>query len=133
MVYVAGLIFSEDAVVLALIKKNRPEWQRDKLNAIGGKVEPNESPADAMVRECKEEAGIYADFQPFLCLHGDGFIVHFFRAFTNDVFKVEAMTDEEIVHVMPGKVSQLEVIPNLRWIVPMALDRDVIFADVEQP
>lgn len=34
--YVAGLAFSTDLQHVALIKKNRPDWQAGKFNGIGG-------------------------------------------------------------------------------------------------
>lgn len=54
--YVLGFAFYKDKVIL--IKKNRPEFQKDKLNGIGGKIEKNEDAIGAMVREFKEETGI---------------------------------------------------------------------------
>ena len=42
--YVAGFLFSRDGSLLALILKNKPDWQKGKLNAIGGKIEDGETP-----------------------------------------------------------------------------------------
>jgi hypothetical protein len=39
MEYVCGFMFANDFTEVALIRKNKPEWQRGKLNGIGGKVE----------------------------------------------------------------------------------------------
>ncbi len=41
--YVLGFAFDEDYEWVALIKKNRPQWQAGKLNGVGGKIEPNET------------------------------------------------------------------------------------------
>ena len=35
--YVVGFMFSPDKQFVALIRKNRPEWQAGKLNGIAGK------------------------------------------------------------------------------------------------
>jgi 8-oxo-dGTP pyrophosphatase MutT (NUDIX family) len=56
--YVLGFAFSEDLEYLLLIEKKRPKWQAGKLNGIGGKIDDNEEPLDAMVREFKEETTI---------------------------------------------------------------------------
>jgi 8-oxo-dGTP pyrophosphatase MutT (NUDIX family) len=40
-----------------LVRKNRPEWQKGRLNLVGGKIEPGETPEEAAVRELYEEAG----------------------------------------------------------------------------
>ncbi len=34
--YVAGLMFSQDKTCVALIVKNKPDWQKGLLNGIGG-------------------------------------------------------------------------------------------------
>ena len=46
---------------IMLIRKAKPEWQRGRLNLVGGKVEPGESFDDAAVREFAEETQVPAD------------------------------------------------------------------------
>src|SRR3954470_21452915 len=89
--YVCGFLFSPDRTRVLLIRKRRPAWQAGKLNGIGGKIEPGESPAQAMSREFREEAAL--DLPPdawheVLMLTGpptpndpNGWRGHFFRAF----------------------------------------------------
>ncbi len=48
---------SNDWQVL-LVMKDRPNWQKGRLNLVGGKVEKGESPLLAAVRELKEETGL---------------------------------------------------------------------------
>lgn len=56
--YVLGYIFSEDMEDVLLIRKERPYWQKGMLNGIGGKIEKEEMPREAIKREMLEEAGI---------------------------------------------------------------------------
>lgn len=73
-----------------LVLKDRPAWQKGRLNLIGGKVEEGEDPITAAVRELKEEAGLVPlENQPPLycgkiwgpvCPHKGGqFIIHCIR------------------------------------------------------
>ena len=55
--YVLGFAFNETKEKVALIKKLKPDWQKGKFNGVGGKLEPEELPMEAMVREFKEETG----------------------------------------------------------------------------
>ena len=40
-----------------LVVKEKPEWQRGRLNLPGGKIEAGETPEDAALRELEEETG----------------------------------------------------------------------------
>lgn len=54
--YVVGFMFSEDSSKVALIRKNRPEWQKGLLNGIGGHCESSDkNNQDTMIREFEEE------------------------------------------------------------------------------
>lgn len=79
MRYVVGFVRDQNSVLL--VRKIKPDWQAGMLNGIGGKIEPGESAADAMVREFDEEVG--AIIQPenwrlFAILTGGDYEVHFF-------------------------------------------------------
>src|SRR3990167_11123374 len=56
--YCCGFIFSSDLKYVLLIKKIKPEWQKDKLNGVGGSVEDLESAFSAIKRECNEETSL---------------------------------------------------------------------------
>lgn len=58
--YVLGIMFSEDEKKVLTIWKNRPSWQLNKLNGVGGKLEDGETPIQAMNREFSEETGFVA-------------------------------------------------------------------------
>lgn len=124
--WVAGLLFHEDLSYVALVRKNRPKWQAGRLNAIGGSVEEGETAFGAMVREFKEEAGVEInDWKEFAWLYGDWGTVVFYRAFkpSETLLKVRTMEDEEIIFLPTDYLPYDEMIPNLSWIIPLAMYR----------
>lgn len=50
----------DDKDRILVIRKRKPEWQKGRLNLVGGKIEEGESVLDASVRELKEETGLLA-------------------------------------------------------------------------
>lgn len=120
--YVVGFLHDGDRVVL--IRKNRPEWQAGKLNGVGGRVEDFELLPAAMSREFHEETGVLLyNWRHFLTLHSDIHNIYFFtkRVFVETLAKVKTVEDEEVI-VRPYRTLQpWEVIPNLEWILPLAM------------
>jgi 8-oxo-dGTP diphosphatase len=55
--WVVGFLIRNRSEV-ALMTKTHPEWQKGKLNGVGGKIDDGESPEGAMRREFLEEAGV---------------------------------------------------------------------------
>lgn len=126
--YVLGLAFDLNKDHIVLIKKKKPSWQAGKLNGIGGKVEANEQPIDAICREFLEETGVKIPSENWIFqsrLLGNRFAVDVFRTFTDDVFKAKTITDEQ-VRVRPLSLDLISVrgVSNLAWLVAMALDED---------
>jgi 8-oxo-dGTP diphosphatase len=130
--YVCGFLFSPDRSRVLLIRKNRPAWQAGKLNGVGGKIEAGESPLDAMIREFREEAQLRIEsWQEILVLSGhedagkkSDWQGHFFRAF-GSIDEAVAVTDEAL-EIHPVNSLPRDTIPNLRWIIPMLLDDEVL-------
>lgn len=90
--YCLGLSFTADKSEIAIIRKRKPDWQANKLNALGGEVEDGEAPLDAMVREFDEEAGIQTgtdEWKLFGSLSGSDFAVHVFKRFNDDVRQLD--------------------------------------------
>lgn len=134
--YVVGLIFDEAGTKILLIKKNKPKDLAGMLNGIGGKIEPNESVKSAVMREVWEEAGwkiVPQEWEYFLKL--TAYYVdeirglYFFRTFQPKIEPglFEQKTAEELFIVPVGGMMGHKVVPNLRWIVPLALDRTIVF------
>ena len=129
--YVTGFLFSRDASHVVLIKKINPHWQRGLFNGIGGKIEDNELSIDAMIRECFEECGVathQADWQCFAkvyrpsCYDVDVYFAHSDLAFTAKTM------EQEQIHIFKLNELPSNIIPNLQWLIPLALDKQADFS-----
>ena len=136
--YVAGFLFDEECTKVALIHKNHgPAAIVGHWNAIGGKrsvasAGQDESAAAAMWREFVEETGSGhgVRWTPFLVLRSQSSLdlahawqVDFFHGFHDAALKTVRTAETEEVRVWP--LTELpDVVPNLRWIIPMALGHD---------
>lgn len=125
--FCVGFLFSLQQNSVVLIRKERPEWQMGKLNGVGGKIEGNETPFDAMSREFHEETGVLIapeDWLLFLILHDDTEeweVSFFFCAYSDRVREVSTQTDEKVEVIDLSTLSRHDTIPNLQWLIPMAL------------
>jgi len=113
--------------MVLLIRKNKPNWQRGKLNGVGGKIEKGEHSRQAMTREFQEETGVVINpkkWSYFACMKGNGFEVHCFAIADKQAFsEAQTIADEKIErHSVLWVASSTEVIPNLKFLVPMGAD-----------
>ena len=113
---VVGFLFDGNGNV-ALIHKNRPDWQKGRLNGIGGKIEPGETPEEAIIREFEEEAGATVAWQQYCRVHGDDYQVFYFSS--RDRVDIRTMTDEEVAWYPVSNLPS-NALPNLAWLIPMA-------------
>ena len=128
--YVCGFCFDYSREKVVLIKKNRPEWQKGKLNGVGGKIEAGETIHDAMQREFLEETGVDVWAWNLFCTYNgrDG-VVYFMKAFSAGAEHVTSVTDEVVnlydirfLNNTDPKWAENETIPNLKWLIPLAKD-----------
>lgn len=120
---VAGFLFNDDQTKVLLILKDHPQWQAGNYNAIGGKVEPNETALEAMRREFKEETGVVLKlWSRFTTLSGEGWSVDFFS--TTNSLAMSLATSQSAETIDRFDIMQLPVnrLANLRWLIMMALD-----------
>jgi 8-oxo-dGTP diphosphatase len=123
--YVLGFAFFQNKVVL--IRKNRPEWQAGKLNGVGGKIEPTDQNAfAAMAREFYEEAGVLLRphrWRHVLLMEWPDAQVFVMSALLtpSEADCVRTKTDEEVS--WHSDIPD-DVIPNLRYIVPLCMEYD---------
>jgi 8-oxo-dGTP diphosphatase len=119
--YCVGFMFSPYMEAVVLIRKKRPEWQRGLLNGIGGKLQDGETPLDGMRREFREEAGVaWDDWSPLARLDFPEATVWFFWA-RGDAWECRTQTDEEVSIHKTRDVQDLDLVPNGRWLIPMAV------------
>lgn len=132
--YVVGFAFARDKDEIVLMLKKKPEWQAGSFNGVGGKIDEKDAdPVSAMVREFQEETGAITlpeMWQNYARLVFPEAVLHCFRMFSNVIYQCKTM-EEEMVFIMPVKgVTDTTVIPNLKVLIPMALDEDFHFAEI---
>lgn len=134
--YVLAFMVNATKNQILLIKKKRPAFQVGKMNGIGGKIEGDETPVEAIIREVEEETGLktteyeWANFGEMRL--PDGGKVHLFKTFRDDLENALSMTDEEVV-VMDIDYNVLKplVMPNLIWLIDVAMDNTLCSLSVE--
>jgi len=109
--------------ITLLVLKEKPAWQKGRLNLVGGKVEEGESPQEAAERELQEEAGWPADKMTLMGeIIGNDCVVHCFLAEMN-YYKQPKPRAEEIEKVAWYAWEDIKddyrLMPNLRIIIPL--------------
>lgn len=97
--YVLGFIFDQNLDKVLLIKKNRPDFQKGKLNGIGGSIELNETALEAMRRETKEECGLdIKEWVNFGKLFNPNleYDIELFYTVTNEIYNFKQIEDEKV-------------------------------------
>jgi len=132
--YVCGFLFNPERRSVVLIQKNRPEWQKGRLNGVGGHIDndiEHTYPAVAMSREFEEETDVKIipnDWFPLIELTDKrNWKVYFFTAFADKKQwnSIKQTTDEIIVKVRLDFLARSNTIYNLQWLIPLALDNDI--------
>lgn len=133
--YVLGFAFTpQDAkgnFKVALIEKLKPDWQRGKLNGVGGKVELDETPRAAIEREFEEETGVYIPYWDYIgkMFGGDSWVVHVYTTTQSDVENVTTKEKERVILVDPIKDARYiyeKSISNVPWLLHSCLDVDYL-------
>lgn len=116
---------------LALIRKTHPRWQAGRFNGIGGKMEPCDAGriGPGASREFLEETGVSIPpeaWRHFLTLTDAAtWTVYFVTVTSEAVREARTMSDEEVLRHEPEWWLQFgNLVPNLRWIIPLAMHSD---------
>ncbi|MBX7047244.1 MAG: hypothetical protein K1X86_15550 [Ignavibacteria bacterium] len=129
--YVLGFMFGRGAETVLLIRKNHPEFMKNKFNGIGGEIAFDESELEAMVRTCSKETGIETsenDWEQFATLQSRDYKVSCFVSFNNQLTEKFpegcSYVKEEFIKV--AEVSQALTFPDLledlKWLIPFAME-----------
>jgi 8-oxo-dGTP diphosphatase len=119
--YVCGFMFNEDRNAVILIRKNRPAFQKGKLNGIGGKVEQEDSGVQTIAN----------DWENFAYGSNDEFTVFFFRGSNTEYFqKAKTMETEEVGRFYIGNGVDRSAMANLQWLIPLAVCSEPIAGPV---
>ncbi len=123
--YVVGFAFTRSNKCVLLIEKTRPEWQKGKWNGIGGHIEGDETPMEAMKREALEETGISSDFkwEHYATMRGEDFECFVFAGRISEPPTAASDTGERL-YVWPLPLKGLPRIANLHFLIEAALVRD---------
>jgi len=127
--YVVGFLFSKDLKSVLLIRKKKPDWQVGRLNGIGGKVEQNESPYDAIKREFKEETDLQIDWWKLKVKMNTPDCLVYFYASIGKLEYAKKMTEEDLLIYQVNEISsdKINTIYNLKWLIRLCLESTVIF------
>lgn len=131
MQYVVGLCFDLSRNMVVMVhKRSGPQCVIGNWNGVGGKIDPGETPAQAMVREFREETGVEIiedDWHQYATLNAINYDIHFFWAASSSMFQCRTMEKEPIkVWFVPDLMGESNVMPNMRWMIPYLQDTDMI-------
>lgn len=112
--------FHSSASTLVILK-DRPFWQKGKLNLLGGKIE-KETPQESAVRELKEEAGLSPLENPeeMGWITGKNYKIYIFKIpvdFSKRLYPREEETEEVFWHT--NALGDKRLMPNLKFIIPL--------------
>ncbi len=129
--YTLGFLFSPEKDKVVLVLKNRPLFQIGKFNGIGGMIEENEIPIDGMIREFHEETGVRInDWTYFITMKNKDWLVYCYTAISPNYISVKTKTDEEVHIINLIDMPNINIMSNLTWLIPMALNTDRIDYDI---
>lgn len=140
--YVLGFAFNTEKTEVVLIKKNRPNWQKDKYNGVGGKVEKDEPHMNAMIREFREETGVETDSNDWESiatmtfgediLGGSAEVSVYVSNGDYIAYNASTKTDE-LISVIPVKeLSELPVCPNVPLLIQLCLQKEFNWITLHQ-
>lgn len=126
MDYTLGFVFDASFEKVLLMHKLKPERQAGKLNGLGGKVEEGEAALDCVAREIFEEAGLKTDpsaWSRIGCLRGDRSTMDVFAYVHRGALSEASSQEAETVYWVDVRTLSENVMENLRWLIPMAVDK----------
>ena len=117
--FVVGFCFSKDHSHVAIMQKNRPDYQAGLHNGLGGKVEQDEKPRHAMRREFEEETGVYIYDWKHVGVKTDdeSFYIDVYYARTDHVFECQTVEDELVIVARIDEIDNYEFFDDAKQII----------------
>lgn len=128
--YSLGFAFDQKLEHVVLIEKTHPSFLAGKLNGLGGKLEDKDNGflMRCHRREFFEECGLPTDdgswryFAKFFQRFGDFEVFCYYAILLDSMIEsVCSMTEEKVAIYRVQDIPGLPVMPNLRWLIPMAI------------
>ena len=124
--YTIGALFSKDFKYVLLIEKQRPAWQKGKLNFPGGHIEDGETAVECISREFEEETGLLIQSQDWKHIgkinNDQNYFVEFFATVYRQEYGLAKIKTDEVCDWYKCQTLPNNVITNLRWLVPFAIN-----------
>ena len=122
--YTVGIYFKNNLTEIALILKNRPEWQNNKFNFPGGHIESNERNFDCIVREFFEECNISSKEEDWthigVIINSNKYYVDIFTAIYNKSHgELKTMEDQPVYWCNINNLPN-NTISNVEWLIHFA-------------
>lgn len=111
------------------------------MNGIGGHIELGETPQQAMCREFDEETGLCtlpSWWEQYVCIQNPEamYELNVFRCVLGAPSGRPALLNaddaEPVAWFAVNHIPRYHVIPNLKWLIPLALDKTIQFPFVLQ-
>lgn len=123
--YTLGFLFNNDLSKVLLIHKLSPDWQRGKVNGLGGKFERDETNIACISREVEEETGLStdpSDWKKIGELHSSKFDVDVMAMIYAGEESTVRSIEKEKVEWFPVDKLPKNSMSNLSWLVPICID-----------
>ena len=117
------LILCHYADQILVVVKDKPDWMAGRVNLIGGKIEPNETATDAVIRECMEEVGYEPKHVQIVGEVKDDDYIIYCGVIEEKYFvpKPRPEETEQFFWVRLEDLVHYNIMPNLKVIVPLML------------
>ena len=130
------ILKKEDEILLGFCKRG---FSTGKYNGVGGKLEPNENPEEAMIRECQEEVSVtptkyekvgFIDFLEYAKGEKENVLFHLYIATSWEGTPTES--DEMVPHWFNIKnIPYDKMFPDDKYWMPLILEGKKIKAFFE--
>lgn len=117
-----AFVFNENLDQVLLIKKQKPPQHAGLLNGLGGKLEENETHLECVTREIAEEAGLSISPEKWLSVGQMTWSNWEVSIWTATTASDNRIFPEADVAWYPVQKLPKNIIANLAWLIPLAVD-----------